>query len=314
MPNDFGFLANTSKYDKQVFYATSTTNWQTWIKPAGCSRVSIFTVGGAGSGGGGASGSTGGGGGGAPGQPVFYTTLAVLLPDVLYIQSGLGGLAVAAATVGNAGGTTIVSISPTSNGQDYVTNATGGGGGGRGVTTVAGAAGAAASGSGTTLWWMVVALGLPTADPGLIGGANVAGTSFAILSGNTGLGKGCGGGGGAHAGGSCTSGTSGVISTATLVTGGATSASAAAAGKGGDGYVLGGLMPASGGHGPDLPGLYPFLSLPGAGGGGNSSTGVGGAGGAGGYGSGGGGGGASSSGTAGGGGAGGDGFVIIICS
>lgn len=67
-----------------------------WTKPRGVSMVHIFCLGGGGAGGGGftgvASSARGGGGGGGSSGHGTLLVAANLIPDVLYVQSGAGGI------------------------------------------------------------------------------------------------------------------------------------------------------------------------------------------------------------------------------
>lgn len=152
---DFNHLVNSNQ-NVQIFQAadtvvtsgTTSSSWQTWIKPRGANLIHIFAVGG---GGGGANGQIGAlgtsrggcGGGGAPGQSVLIP--ALLLPDILYIMVGRGGLGGIPGTPATSGGQTIVSISSVPNPTTLVTNTFGhvintyGAGGA--TATAAGAAG-----------------------------------------------------------------------------------------------------------------------------------------------------------------------------
>jgi len=100
----------------KVYYPQGTnTNgtWQQWMKPRGTSVVYMFAIGGGGGGGGGftrASGAAGGGGGGGGAATASLLIPAFFVPDVLYVQPGVGGLGGAANTAGSAGGHSYVSI------------------------------------------------------------------------------------------------------------------------------------------------------------------------------------------------------------
>ena len=85
-------------------FQTGTADWFEWVKPRGVQTVNILAIGGGGGGGGGSTNSTGtvrgGGGGGGTGGMVRVTGIpAMFLPDVLYVQPGIGGGG------GNAGAT-----------------------------------------------------------------------------------------------------------------------------------------------------------------------------------------------------------------
>ena len=103
----------------RIFYASDTNTWQTWIKPRGCKFIWIMCIGagtGGGGGGAGGAGSSPGGGSGAVTRALFP---ANVLPDILYVQPGLGaiggaGSTVAANTLALAAGRSFVSITPSS--------------------------------------------------------------------------------------------------------------------------------------------------------------------------------------------------------
>ena len=87
---------------------TNAGTWVTWQKPRGAKYVNILCIGAGGGGGGGfqvASGTkTGGAGGGGAGL-VRAQFQASILPDIMYVQTGIGGAGgVGGATGGAAGG------------------------------------------------------------------------------------------------------------------------------------------------------------------------------------------------------------------
>ena len=102
---DLSHIPN-SQQDVKIFYASGTTNWQTWQKPRKCNYVYIMCIGGGGAGANGSTtsglGAISGGGSGAVTRALFN---ASQLPDILYVQSGLGGL-----INGNPGNRSFVSI------------------------------------------------------------------------------------------------------------------------------------------------------------------------------------------------------------
>ena len=108
----FGLPDTTDNF--QVFYTNGSTNsWQMWTKPRNCKFVSFFVIGGGAGGGGGQStvstARTGGGGGGGS-SSVRAIFPANLIPDILYIQVGVGGAGGTAAGNGTAGSLSYVSI------------------------------------------------------------------------------------------------------------------------------------------------------------------------------------------------------------
>jgi hypothetical protein len=106
-----------SKGDVQEFFCTGGV-WQTWTKPKGVDMVMIFCVGSGASGGGGLTGAAGsargGGGGGGGGGAARLLVPAILIPDALYIQVGVGGASVGAGTLGNPGKSSFVAFAPLS--------------------------------------------------------------------------------------------------------------------------------------------------------------------------------------------------------
>jgi hypothetical protein len=308
-------LPNKSLYHK-VFYATTSTNWQTWTKPSNINFVYMYVIGAGGAGGGGRTGgnnSGGGGGGGASSSITVALYPAFLLPDTLYISVGIGSNGAAAGTGAASGVLSYVSIR-SSTSPIFIVAQSGdaaAGGGGGGTNSVSG------SGVGGTAGTRWTYTNYPLANMGMITSVNGQG----------------GGAGGAN---TPTDGTS--ITPSLPVTGGAggggVSISGANTRAGGDiigsGFlpsILGGnadgstaaLIGGKSGFNGINPTTESYLNLPmvytgGSGGGSKGvSAAVGGIGGRGSYGSGGGGGGASYASTGGSGGRGGDGLVLISC-
>jgi hypothetical protein len=282
----------------QIFYAAGATTWQTWQKPRGAKFIQIFCLGGGGGGAGGGLNiavttiNAGSGGAGAGYSRCIYPTF--LLPDTLYVQVGLGGVAGTGSAANNSngqgggsGGISYVAITPSTTTSAIIAqsmNVVSPGGNGNGNTTTA---------SQPAAWVFTsnafAALGIISTTLGIAGVAqNSIGTTALTASLIT---QGVGGGSkpsnSQNAGGSIFSAS--VILTNTLPGG------VAGGGNGQNGYGS----------------MSPFCGTGGSGGGGNL-TGPGGRGGDGYYGCGGGGGGAGFSGSIGGrGGKGGDGLVII---
>lgn len=91
----------------------TTTSWRTWEKPRGISMIHITCFGAGGGGGGGNSTNQQGGGGGGSGGQTTLLIPAHVLPDVLYISPGRGGVgAINFAGGGTAGTASYVSIAP----------------------------------------------------------------------------------------------------------------------------------------------------------------------------------------------------------
>src|SRR6516164_609267 len=105
---------------QQWFYARGG-DWQPYELPRGCSQVFMFGVGAGGGAGGGFTAGTGtargGGGGGASGAVMRALYWRFSLPDLLYIQPGMGvgtGGAGATSTNGLNGPATYVAAQPNS--------------------------------------------------------------------------------------------------------------------------------------------------------------------------------------------------------
>jgi len=297
--------------NNRIFYSygTGTTTWQTWYKPINAKFIYITTIGGGGGGGSspntGASTVRGGGGGGGCSSIANGMFIASLLPDILYIKVGAGGLGGVLGTAGSAGEISYVSVEPNNLRTNVIlaNGNSGGGGGGAGSASAGGTAGIAGLvlTQNTCGLSYLGALNFNVGQVGIAGGlANGGGSSYTsnILPISPGV-------GGAGVNGSNTTGSGGAIAGGSIwpaIAGGVASTSIPA-GDGNSGYS-------------SLPSQNTNRELPlfstGGGGGGSSSLSSGGNGGAGGFGSGGGGagGGATAPGQ---GGKGGDGLVIITC-
>ena len=97
------------------FSNTDGGSWVVWVKPRGAHMIRITCIAGAGGGGSGYSGSGGGGGGGGSSAISIVTLPAYVLPDRLYVSSGIGGEgattpSAGTATLGNNGIRSYVSI------------------------------------------------------------------------------------------------------------------------------------------------------------------------------------------------------------
>jgi hypothetical protein len=147
----FNFPNNDSNID--IFtsnVSTGATSWQTWIKPKNTKFIHILAIGAGGGGGAGFSAtlnSGGGGGGGGAGAISSGFFPASVLPNILYIQVGIGGAGgrTIRSADGESGTPTYVSISAGSAATDRIIVATsgtfGGGGSGSGAGTAGGGAG-----------------------------------------------------------------------------------------------------------------------------------------------------------------------------
>lgn len=300
---DLSHIPN-SQQDVQIFYSNGVANaWQTWQKPRKCNYVWIMCIGSGGGGGGGYGSSTtlgGAGGGGGAITRVLYN--AQQLPDVLYVQVGVGGAGGAGATAfgsagsnGSSGQRSFVSLQPVNSvAQNLVTTsgggaAAGGSGAGGGGVTAAESAGTQASATFYTLGNFISTNGQPTlAFPTQ---QDITPFTSQLVT---------PGAGGMPAGNTSAAGNIFSSSISPLIPGGA---GATASGSNGENGANG------------ITSFKPFFSTGGAGGG-NSVSGSGGNGGNGGIGSGGGGGGSArvvaGVTTGGRGGRGGDGLVVII--
>lgn len=285
----------------KTYYAVQSTDtavgWQTWVKPAGCAWIYIFMI--AAGGGGGRSNDsavTVAAGGGASGGHTRLLIPAFVVPDVLYIRPGTGGLGATVAGSGATGVTSYVAMQPnTTIANGLISQAAGQGGGGAATNTAGPNGGIGISAQA------IQCLGLFTTVNGTAGGAgaassNSAGTSVTQTNGIVTT-PGAGGGNGTGAGGD-------IINAVVFptISGGAGTTGV----SGRNGFQLGAMW---------TPGLksFPMIWSGGSGGGGNNSGGTCGNGGNAAYGGGGGGGGANggAAGTAGNGGKGGDGIIFI---
>tara|TARA_R110000868_G_scaffold46_3_gene604 strand:+ start:7992 stop:8858 length:867 start_codon:yes stop_codon:yes gene_type:complete len=282
---DLSYFQNSTS-STQIFQNGGT--WQTWIKPRNAKMVSFFVIGAGAGGGGGYQAATGNKSGGAGGGTAGYIKLVIqasILPDILYIlpgTGGIGGTGGAVPTAGNPATKSYVCLTPdTSSISNIVCTsgnvaATGGGAGSTVLSTVG-----AAETVGTAANGVFLNLGNFIANVGIIGGvgntgiaANSTFVSFTVA----------GGGGGGTGNGSGLTPTAGQRFSAI--------ASTPVNTKGSDGAIF----------------YTPFLNLFGGRGGGGGTTGGNGGNGAPGCGGGGGGAGTTSAGN---GGRGGDGLIMI---
>jgi len=122
---DFNHILTNPNIDVQTFIGQAQTTagaatgeWKTWRKPRGAKFVYMIAVGGGASGGCGLNTSatnSGGGPGGGSGAQSTLMIPAMFLPDVLYIQAGLGGsqpATLVSAALGVAGTITYVALEP----------------------------------------------------------------------------------------------------------------------------------------------------------------------------------------------------------
>jgi hypothetical protein len=286
------------------FSNTDGGSWVAWEKPKGIQMIRITCIAGGGGGGSGFSsnttGSRGGGGSGGSSAISIVTIPAYVLPDLLYISSGIGGSGAAAnpadgtANLGSDGIRSYVCVAPDTGVIYRVCYADSGKAGTVAATSTAGGGAVAATQNATIADMFLACYGTRNFISGQGGSSGSTGAGLSVTYPTTGilLSGGVGGNGGV----SLTPGSLNAPLFQTVYT------------------IFSNLTAVSGSGNNGQPGreIYqPLLSTGGSGGTANSGTGAGGQGGAGGFGSGGGGGGAGGAGAAGGGGKGGDGLVII---
>ena len=292
------FNIPNSQDNTSIFYANGSA-WQTWRKPRKCNYVFMMAIGG---GAGGAGGLQNNAANMAVGGPAGAITRALFnssnLPDILYIQVGLGGRGGIPNNSGAAGNRSFISIAPNTTAQNVVmgsgTAGAVGGPAGAGASVLGETAFTSTVGNFITLSTFISTIGNPTpvytssiiditpltsqiTCPGA-GGGGVSATipSITVFNGSS----------------------INATSLSPRISGGTSFTGSTAATNGADGYTS----------------WKPFFSTGGAGGG-CSYSGTSGNGGKGGIGSGGGAGGVSftnAGGVAGSGGDGGDGLVIIV--
>ncbi len=167
-------VANVQEFTGNSVVAGVT--WSVWRKPRGVTQCYIFLVGQGGGGGSGiigaASTAAGGGGGGSGGQTVVDIP-TIMLPDILYISTGMAA--------SGAGQASYVSIRPDTTANHVIAIANGGGAGGNAAGATAGAAGAA--GAIATVATMPIGWQFATVlagQAGIIGGTTVAGAALTL--------------------------------------------------------------------------------------------------------------------------------------
>lgn len=286
------------------FSDTNGGSWAAWDKPTGAQMVRIMCIAGGGGGGSGHSsnttGSRGGGGGGGSSAISIVTIPAYVLPDRLYVSSGIGGKggdpnpAAGTANLGSDGVRSYVCIAPDSSVSYRVCYADSGKAGVTSATSAAGGNPGTAGLVATINDMTFASYGLRDFLAGQAGSAGGVSSPGSVTYPGTGLlvSGGVGGNGG------ITTSTTPTLNAPTQTPYVIFSTLATVAGSGINGQ-------------PGREIYQPLLSTGGTGGTANNSTGSGGNGGDGGFGSGGGGGGAGGAGAAGGGGKGGNGLVII---
>lgn len=98
---DLSYFQNSGNVNTQTF--TNAGSWVTWVKPRGAKFVNMMCIGSGGGGGGAliAVGTHGGASGGSAGAFIRATYQASLLPDILYVYTGIGGTGGLGGTAGN---------------------------------------------------------------------------------------------------------------------------------------------------------------------------------------------------------------------
>jgi hypothetical protein len=121
---------NNKKARMDVFRSIATVSnlqWQSWMKPQNASMFAAFLVGGGAGGGAGDASpgdgagaeSEGGGGGGGSGH-TFFICPAIFIPDILYINVGVGGVGGNAGD-GVAGMISLIALAPNSSATNLLT-------------------------------------------------------------------------------------------------------------------------------------------------------------------------------------------------
>jgi len=191
-------VSHIPSQNQQTFTFYSTGNWQTWSKPRNAKMIEIFCLGGGGSGGHpliSSSSGTGGGGGGSGGI-VRGIIPAFLLPDIIYIFVGKGGIGPkTASTSGSAGGISYVGLQPSILEKTLICKSS--------TTSAGGGNSTGPAGLGATISIVALSafgnLGMFTSVAGVIGGTGIsttgAGGSSQIALGSNIITGGAGGGG-----------------------------------------------------------------------------------------------------------------------
>lgn len=186
---DFGHLTQSAlgAGNYQVFNANGNTQ-QEFVKPRGIDMLGFLVLASGGGGGGGSSGLTstvrGGGGAGGGGGLVVATFPALILPDLMYLYVGTGGVGGAAGQAGSGGvGNNLVNAYPSSSnaavaGSTFIQ--VNKGGTGNFGTTVGGSAsaggGTVAQTAGGSYAMLALNWSNSAGSAGLAGGTNAAAT------------------------------------------------------------------------------------------------------------------------------------------
>ena len=98
---DLSYFQNNGNVNTQTF--TNAGSWVTWVKPRGAKFVNMMCIGSGGGGGGALIAPTthGGASGGSAGAFIRAAYQASLLPDLLYVYTGIGGTGGLGGTAGN---------------------------------------------------------------------------------------------------------------------------------------------------------------------------------------------------------------------
>jgi hypothetical protein len=297
---DLSYFQNSGNVNTQTF--TNAGSWVTWVKPRGAKYVNVFCMGSGAGGGGGFqvnSATRTGGAGGGSGGVVNAQFQASILPNILYVYTGVGGVggtggAAGIVTAGGSGEKSYICLTPSTTPTSNIVVTSGN------VAAIGGQSGSAATAVGrngesqaTTVNAIFLNLGTFIATSGVAGASSFTTTTSTINFINF------PGAGGGNLGAGATITVAGPFpSLGASATGGSGATNAQ---NGRSGYMI----------------TKPILGFMGGNGGGgiaSAGTGAGGNGGNGNYGSGGGGGGSAQTGTPGNGGRGGDGLIIITTS
>lgn len=291
---DFLHIIDNPKADIQRFWGAANgglSDWQTWRKPRGCNWIYVLAAGAGASGGCGINSATtsGGGAGGAGGGQTTVLLPAMFVPDILFVQCGVGGKQPAALVSGALpviGGSTFVCIDASTVTNNILIKVPGGYGGVGIAAATATTGGTSSSTSGNIITQQPLSgrgiYTLLSSIVGFAGGTNTtAGTNITLPATGVMVSGGAGGGGSdttatAYAGGGFTA--IGLGGKTPSLNGGTAGTTGTPAGRGDDGmwnvaypytYFLGGAG-GGGASGTDATGV--------AGAGGNGAPGCGGGG------------------------------------
>lgn len=181
----------------------TTSGWQVWTKPRGCTMLSIIAVSSGGGGGGGAgniAGSAKGGGGGGGASTITRALFPLwAVPDNLYISVSCGALGGAGGSTGSGvdggfGQQSYVSIYPNTNVNNLLISSHSGAspisGGGAGTIAAAGSGGGGGAGNSQAsmvLSCWAIAVTVTSGSSGANGGAQTGAVGANVSIGNAGM-------------------------------------------------------------------------------------------------------------------------------